>query len=294
MSEEMKFHEFLSIFAACIFFYLSFPDFLIFMTTILDFINANNGLAQVFVGLATIFFAYWVPNRFRKFDNIEKKKQDIFKFNEALVSHGVLVEGLIANIDRVMEVYKREAQIFDNMKAFGSPNPNNEALKCTYILTLMLPDVYGIISKIGNLGEDVHNIVMAYSRIIPHIKQYDFISEERGNLVKLLTTKSDDYVEADKVIAYNRWFIKKHTELSELTINLIRSAEIILDHSLYISPLLNVLSEIERDKFKNMTSESVSILGLDRMDVCEEFRLELRSIVDQIDGKGTRFLYFPS
>lgn len=239
------------------------------------------------VVLTTFFtagFVTWlVQLYFKKREEKEAAIKEIQNFNVAFVYIAAIKEEIFASLQpSLRRVFLQERrQIKKIQKLF----PDESLPK---FFPMALPSFHEVRSsefseKISVIGK-YYRIPLAFSRMILRVLQYNFICDERNQLVKVFT-KLDGTIVSEGSKIDCKYIAKRLLEINNLSLQLLSQAEAIYDASFFLGKTLNDVSKEDMWLLKKKHNiNDVRPINIIEDDWEEGYRQKLKRFLDRQTG----------
>jgi hypothetical protein len=256
--------------------HLSQPDWLTFWL---------NVLAQfVAVGVAA-YSGYFFQVRFSQRQEVEQKKQETHRFNEAVVYLSSLLESYSNHMDSlVLPNRDLETKVLQEANAIAAGTKSSGVFRLTLssIRPLEVFNPSDFIAKIPNIGQHAE-FLQAFHRTRDYTLQFNAISEERNLLVK-------EFIGSQPTPSHLPLRIG---EILDRTTKLVVVGEGVLDGCTFLASELIKFRDNIKDELKIRKIIGLKIMGLERNPFHEDLRLRLRDLIDQHPEFANRMLHVP-
>lgn len=247
--------------------------------------------AQLIIAAIAAYSGFYFQKKFKKDEAIQAKRQEVYRFNEAVTYMGALLEAINVHLEQLVlksfiaeeiEYAKLAAEVDRVRKGFAAPA---EIFRHSFmsISSIEIAQTEQFTAKIPNMGKYAE-VILAFHRLRYGLIQFATIAEERNFLIKQLV--GTDEKRLDIEIIYLRY-----GEIFDRTSKLLMSGEAILDAAMYVARNFDPLSKEIKNEFKKISKEKLRVNSLMRNEFYEQLAKTIKGILDLNPELKGRFLH---
>ncbi len=234
------------------------------------------------------YSGYFFQKLFKRTEENQIKKENAYRFNEALGYTSILLENLTAHVELILKSIENEnislrciSNIIDRLKNGEEFEPELPRQTIYSIHPLNIVTEENIISKIHTSGKYIE-FVQAFYRMRNDMSQSITICDERNFLIK----KVFDEEESLKKLG---WIYQIHRTIYDRTLKLLIASDAIMDALFFIIKELETVGKDIKSNLNTLNIKDVQVKLFEPNLFHNEIKLKIETMINQNSEYKDRF-----